>query len=142
MSVSGLALRAQALPLTVPLSVAPLSGAAQLMVGAACAPRGMAPHSASAARAIGDLRNFMASPFFLEKERTGDFLPPAVVRPGTKARRVPAGEAALDQALISVLSLLALRFCGVTTTACRGNCSSHCFRAVLHVATERLVAAL
>src|SRR5438874_13264691 len=111
------------------------------MVGAACAASGMALHSASAASAIGDLRNCMTSPFVLKRKRQGS-LPSDVVRSGTKARRVPAGEAALDQAVITDLSLSALRFCGVTTTACHGNRSSHCFRTVLHVAMSRLVAAL
>jgi hypothetical protein len=76
MVVSRLVLTAHALPLTVPFSVAPFCGAAQLIVGAACAPSGMAPHSASAASAIGDLRNFISSPFERGGLRGGSFCPP------------------------------------------------------------------
>ncbi|TMG80039.1 MAG: hypothetical protein E6H77_03660 [Betaproteobacteria bacterium] len=48
----------QALPLSVPLSVAPFAGADQDTVGAACATSGMAPQSANAA-AIGVLRKLI-----------------------------------------------------------------------------------
>ncbi|HET7365231.1 MAG TPA: hypothetical protein VFJ70_16810 [Burkholderiales bacterium] len=67
--MSVLVFTAHALPLSVPFSVAPLSGAAHEMVGAACAASGIAPHTASAASAIGDLRNFMSSP--LKKKQPG-----------------------------------------------------------------------
>src|SRR5689334_9265545 len=63
MMASELVVAAQADPLTVPLSVAPLCGEVQDTVGAACAASGIAPQSASAARAIGDLRNSMTTPF-------------------------------------------------------------------------------
>jgi hypothetical protein len=55
--IRALALTAYAASLTRPLSTAPFAGEAQEMEGAACAASGNAPHAASAARAICDLRN-------------------------------------------------------------------------------------